>query len=151
MKEEMRQRNSFFSVGIALLLACFVACGGGGRSPTEPGPRLPNIAGAWTGSWGLGFIGVRSTMDLAQDANGKATGTLAILGLGYRIEGTVTATRFSWHLADFQNSDCPSFAGDLDLTLVGESVTMMSGTATQVSCIAGSIPQRGTLFLSRAG
>ena len=47
-------------------------------------------------------------MTLAQDANAKVTGTLTILGGGHRIEGTVTATRFSWHSA---SSACPGLVG----------------------------------------
>jgi hypothetical protein len=92
-------------------------------------------------------------MNLAQDANGKVTGTLAIFGISYAIEGTVTATRFSWHLANAPNLDCPSFVGDLDLTFAGGSVTRMSGTATQDdrACFPDGSVTSGLMSLSRSG
>jgi hypothetical protein len=90
-------------------------------------------------------------MTLAQDANEKVTGTLAILGNGHRIEGTVTATRFSWHSAN--SSACPAFVGDFDLTLAGGPITMMSGMATQDSraCLPDGTVVSGPMLLSRSG
>jgi hypothetical protein len=149
----VRQRDLFLPIGIAVLFLWLGACGGGGggRSPTDPGPNLPSVAGSWTGSWSVGNSGLRSGMTLAQDANEKVTGTLTILGDGRRIEGTVTATRFSWHLAS--SSACPAFEGDFDLTLAGGTVTMMSGMTTQDSraCVPDGTVVSGSMLLSRSG
>jgi hypothetical protein len=149
----VRQRDLFLSIGIAILFLWLVACGGGGRSPTDPGPgqNLPSVAGSWTGSWSVGNVGLRSGMTLAQDANEKVTGTLTILGDSRRIEGTVTPTRFFWHLAN--SSACPGFVGNFDLTLAGGTVTMMSGLATQDSrdCFPDGTVVSGPMLLSRSG
>jgi hypothetical protein len=147
----VRQRDPFLPLGITILLLWLVACGGGGnRSPTDPGASLPSVAGSWTGSWSVGNVGLRSGMTLAQDANAKVTGTLTILGDGRRIEGTVTATRFSWHLAN--SSACPGFVGDFDLTIAGGTVTRMSGMATQDSraCFPDGTVVSGPMLLSRS-
>jgi hypothetical protein len=147
----LRHRNSCFGIGTAILLTWLVACNGGGRSPTDPTPRLPSIAGSWTGSWSVGNIGVRSTMDLVQDQNGRVTGTMGILGDARSIEGSVTQTRFSWHLANPAN--CPSFAGDLDLVFAQGWVIEMSGMATQDAraCLPNGTETSGLMSLSRSG
>jgi len=90
-------------------------------------------------------------MNLVQDPNGRVTGALGILGVNTSIEGTVTQTRFSWHLANSAN--CPSFAGDLDLVFAQGSVIEMSGMATQDAraCLPNGTETSGRMFFSRSG
>jgi len=147
----MHHRGPFFGIGI--LLIWLVACGGDDRSPTDPGPRLPSIAGSWTGVWGVDIFGFRSNMDLVQGQNGRVTGTLRIDGFPTPIEGSVTPTRFSWHLAGVANSDCPNFIGDLDLVFAEGAVIRMTGTATEYDrpCLPNGTETRGLMSLSRAG
>ena len=147
----MRHRNFCFGIGTAVLLISLVACNGGDRSPTDPGSHLPSIAGSWTGFWSVGNVGVRSNMNLVQDPNGKVTGTVGILGDARSIEGSVTQTRFSWHLAN--PASCPSFAGDLDLELAAGSVIRMSGMATQDAraCLPNGTETSGLMSFSRSG
>lgn len=133
-------------LGIAVL-AGLTACGGSSRSPTDPA-SLPSVAGAWSGSWGLSNFGVRSTMNLTQDMTGRVTGTVAVLGFSTPIEGTVSATRFTWHQSGV---GCSSFAGDLNLTLTAGAVTAMAGTATQDNrgCLANGTVTSGPMDMAR--
>jgi len=144
-QQELVIRRLFLLLTLAVLLA-LAACSGS-SSPTDPGTPLPNVAGSWTGSWGVANFGVRSTMNLSQDAKGNVTGTVGILGANQAIVGTVTATRFSWHLAA---TGCQTFVGDLDLTMAAGSVTAMAGTATQDNrgCLAGGVVTSGRMSLT---
>ena len=141
----MRRPSLLSFLSLALLIS-LAACNEG-NSPAEP-VSLPSVAGSWTGFWSVANAGVRTTMDLTQGINGSVTGTIAVLGAAQQINGTVTPTRFTWHLA---SPGCQTFEGALDLTVTAGTVTRMSGTATQDSrpCLANGSVTSGTLSLTR--
>jgi hypothetical protein len=76
----------------ALLLGC--GGGGGGNGPTEPS-GIPQVAGAWNGSWDIGGVGFDTTLQLTQNG-GALTGTFALVGVPLNITGTIDSSR---HLA----------------------------------------------------
>jgi hypothetical protein len=128
-------------------LLCLTACGGG-HSPTAPGPALPQIAGNWSGGFGISNFGLRASMMLTQADDGTAQGTLYILPNTVNVAGMVTSTSFTFHSV----GGCLAVAGILDLTINAGMVTQMSGPTSQDfgPCGApGGHPQTGSLALSR--
>ncbi len=141
------RRPPGLKTGAIVVLLCLAACGGG-HSPTAPASPLPQIAGSWSGTFGLGFFGLRASMRLAQADDGTVQGLLLIFPNDVNIVGTVSATSFSFHSV----GNCLTVNGTLALTQEAGSVTQMSGTTSQDFAPCGAPsghPQVGHLSMFR--
>jgi hypothetical protein len=122
-------RKMLFASWFALLS---VACGGGGggSGPTAP-PPVPQIAGGWAGAWSTGPLVVNPVMQVSQSGT-AVTGTLAIFGFAFDIQGTVSSNlTLVWHAT---NGGCGSLSGDGSMSSLAPSQIVGSINLNTIGC-----------------
>ncbi|HVT58642.1 MAG TPA: hypothetical protein VHR45_09590 [Thermoanaerobaculia bacterium] len=133
---------------LTLCMLCLGACGGP-TLPTAPAAPPAQIGGIWAGDFTLPGSGFGSKMNLDQTGASVRGSLFLSPGLFDSIEGTVSATTFTFKVVP--GTACRDAHGELTLTIAGGVVTAMTGPTTIdfSSCLSAANPTDGTLRLRR--